>query len=232
MVGVTCINNLNAPAGKQISLYYNLTNRNLGLQQRNESNWQDPPTNVYVSDVNDQDGWIENPSQVASADLTGLPLVFGFTEKRADPLVPKQLKHDVAILSPVYRPIGETLKDNKTISAVSDGESSSVFFLTYVHTSLFPAPYSQLLFLFIFSSLLFPHLANIQTCFRGGNGNAIHIEEAIVGQIMPEDWSGTAVIMKDSSIASYYAGPGIRRIIYQADNNSDVHDYRPNEGCE
>lgn len=136
MVGVTSINNPNAPAGKQISLYYNLSNKNLGLQQRNESSWQDPPSDVYISGVTAQEGWIENPSQVASADLTGLPLVFGFTEKKADPAVPKQLNHDVSILSPVYRPVGETLKDNKTISAASDGQSASAFFLTYVPTHI------------------------------------------------------------------------------------------------
>lgn len=150
MVGVTSISNLNAPAGKQISLYYNLDNRNLGLQQRNESNWQDPPTDVYVSSETAQVGWIENPSQVASAGLTGLPLVFGFTEKKPDPLVPKQLNHDVSILSPVYRPIGETLKGNTTISALSDGQSSSVFFLTYVPTSpSSPSPRFFLLSFFI-----------------------------------------------------------------------------------
>ncbi|CAP65925.1 uncharacterized protein PODANS_5_11210 [Podospora anserina S mat+] len=194
MVGVTTIANLNAPAGKQISLYYNLKNQNLGLQQRNESTSQDPPTDVYVSSITAQVGWIENPSQVASANLTGLPLVFGFTEKKADPAVPKQLNHDVSILSPVYNPVGQTLKDNKTIAAVSDGVSASVFFLT------------------------------------GGSGNAYKIEEAVVGQIQPDDWSGTAVIIQDSSLAAYYSEPGVRRIIYQAADNSEIHDYRPKRG--
>lgn len=147
MVGVTTIANLNAPAGKQISLYYNLKNQNLGLQQRNESTSQDPPTDVYVSSITAQVGWIENPSQVASANLTGLPLVFGFTEKKADPAVPKQLNHDVSILSPVYNPVGQTLKDNKTIAAVSDGVSASVFFLTYV-------PHLTFLHLFLIPSSL------------------------------------------------------------------------------
>ncbi|KAL7929547.1 hypothetical protein V8C35DRAFT_315050, partial [Trichoderma chlorosporum] len=196
MVGVTSINNRNAPAGKQISLYYNLSNKNLGLQQRNESDWQETPNDVYISSVTAQVGWIENPSQVASADLTGLPLVFGFTEKKADPAVPKQLNHDVSILSPVYRPVGETLKDNKTVSAVSDGQSASVFFLT------------------------------------GGNGNAIKIEEAVVGKVQPDDWSGTSVIMPGSSLAAYYSEPGVRHIIYQANDNSEIHDYRPQKGYE
>jgi hypothetical protein len=227
MVGVTSINNLNAPAGKQISLYYNLSNKNLGLQQRNESNWQDPPTDVFVSSATAQIGWIENPSQVASADLTGLPLVFGFTEKKPDPAVPKQLNHDVSILSPVYRPVGETLKDNKTISAVSDGQSASVFFLSYVPKSHHPPRLPRFLRPFVVLSSCLTHLLH-----SGGSGNAYKIEEAVVGQIQPDDWSGTAVIMQDSSLAAYYSEPGVRHIIYQANDNSEIHDYRPKKGCK
>lgn len=129
MVGIASLANANAPEGKKISLFYNQTNKNLALEQRNEHNKSDSPVTVYVSPDVSQSGIIENPSQVAATDLDGLTIVFGFTAPKPDPDGKPLPNHDVSIISPVYRPVGTTLKSNKTIAAASYGSSASVFYL-------------------------------------------------------------------------------------------------------
>lgn len=133
MVGIASLANANAPEGKKISLFYNQTNKNLALEQRNEHNKSDSPVTVYVSPDVSQAGIIENPSQVAATDLDGLTIVFGFTAPKPDPDGKPLPNHDVSIISPVYRPVGTTLKSNKTIAAASYGSSASVFYLVYVY---------------------------------------------------------------------------------------------------
>lgn len=198
MVAVTALQNPNAPAGQQISLYYNLNNQNLALEQRNEGEKADPPTDAYVSSETDQTGWIENPSQVAGTELNGIPIVFGFTAKKPDPdSKDPPTEHDVSILSPVYRPVGSTLVDNISIAATTSGSMASVFYLT------------------------------------GGKGNFIDIEERQLGEQNPVSWKGHSQIMEGSSLAAYITDEGdgpIRRVIYQADDDSDLYDFEPDGG--
>lgn len=131
MVGITALSNSRAPQGRQISLFYNLTNNNLALQQRNEGNGSDQHDDSYVSSSTDQAGWIENPSQVASADFNGISVIFGFTAQKAGSSGGGNTDHDVSILSPVYKPVGSTLKTNTTIAAAVSDTTASVFYLTW-----------------------------------------------------------------------------------------------------
>ncbi len=132
MVGITTVANANAPEGKQISLFYNQTNQNLALEQRNEKKKDEPSVHTYVSPDTSQNGFIVNPSQVAATDLEGLTVVFGFTAPKPNPATDPNPNHDISILSPVYTTLETTLKTNKTIAAASNGSTASVFYLTYV----------------------------------------------------------------------------------------------------
>lgn len=129
MVGLTTAVNANAPEGKKISLFYNQTNQNLALEQRNEKKQDESPVHIFVSPDSSQTGFIENPSQIAAAGLDGLTVVFGFTTSKPDKNKDPNPNHDVSILSPVYTTLSTTLKSNKCITAVSHDGSVSVFYL-------------------------------------------------------------------------------------------------------
>ncbi|KAI0901551.1 hypothetical protein F4806DRAFT_4909 [Annulohypoxylon nitens] len=192
MVAIATLPGLQAPAGKQVNLFYNTSNNNLGLEQRSEGKGQDPSDVIYVASGTDQPGYIVNPSHIASADLAGVGLVFGFTKQKQqdvkvpsgvqDPAPPTQ--NDVSIISPIYRSLTSTELGNTSIAACSSAEVAWVFY------------------------------------FSGGNGNALVIKEEIVGDSNPASYDDTPAILPGSGLAAYYVPSNDSRfVIYQTKNS-------------
>ncbi|KAI0447282.1 hypothetical protein F4803DRAFT_546496 [Xylaria telfairii] len=128
MSAVTAILNQHpaAPDNHKINVFYSATNNCLAVQQRNENDGRDPNNDLYEPAGTDQPGHISNPSSLASVDYRGVSHIFGFVQQVAS----QPTKHDIAILSPVYRPIRSTQIYNTSITAASVSEKASVLYLT------------------------------------------------------------------------------------------------------
>ncbi|KAI2465288.1 hypothetical protein F4781DRAFT_409986 [Annulohypoxylon bovei var. microspora] len=192
MVAIATLPGPQAPVGKQVNLFYNTSNNNLGLEQRSEGKGQDPPEVIYVASGTDQPGYILNPSHIASADLAGVGLVFGFTKQKVQAVnvpagvanPPAPTHNDVSIISPIYRSIASTELGNTSIAACSSAEVAWVFY------------------------------------FSGGSGNPLVIKEEIVGDSNPASYDDTPTILPGSGLAAYYVSSNDNRfVIYQTKNS-------------
>lgn len=132
--GVAAVINPNGPEGQKIHLFYNTNTKNLGFQFFDETKHSDE-TEAFAAGADGQTGFIINPAQVASTNLTGIDLVVGFTNKLkpaaaegcqcSDPT-----QNDVSIISPVYQPLAATELTNLTIAATSSDTTAYVYYLT------------------------------------------------------------------------------------------------------
>ncbi|KAI1098284.1 hypothetical protein F4804DRAFT_132077 [Jackrogersella minutella] len=191
MVAIATLPSLQAPVGKQVNLFYNTSNNNLALEQRSEGKGQDTSDVNYVASGTDQPGYICNPSHIASADLGGVGLVFGFTKQKqqdtklpAGVVAPVATNNDVSIISPIYRSLTSTELGNTSIAACSSTEVAWVFY------------------------------------FSGGGGNPLVIKEEIVGDSNPASYDDTPTILAGSGLAAYYVPKTDDRfVVYQTKNS-------------
>ncbi|EAQ91831.1 hypothetical protein CHGG_00066 [Chaetomium globosum CBS 148.51] len=132
--GVAAAINPNGPEGQQIHLFYNTNTKNLGFQFFDETKHTDE-TEAFAAGADGQTGFIINPAQVATTNLTGVELVVGFTNKLPaaaanDCKCDDPTQNDVSIISPVYQPLAATDLTNLTIAAVSSDTTAYVYYLT------------------------------------------------------------------------------------------------------
>ncbi|KAH6621042.1 hypothetical protein B0J18DRAFT_215409 [Chaetomium sp. MPI-SDFR-AT-0129] len=128
MSGAAVFHNTSAPDNKQLHLFYNTNQKNLGLQLRDEAKTSDE-TEAYVATDADQTGIIINPAQISTTNLTGIDLVVGFTAK-PPPKVGDATQNDVSIISPIYQPLAATELSNITIASTSSPQTAWVYYLT------------------------------------------------------------------------------------------------------
>lgn len=132
--GVAATINTHGPEGQQIHLFYNTNTKNLGFQFFDETKHADE-TEAFAAGTDAQTGFIINPAQVASTNLTGIDLVLGFTNKPQAAAAPgckceDPTQNDVSIISPVYQPLAATDLTNLTIAATSSETTAYVYYLT------------------------------------------------------------------------------------------------------
>jgi hypothetical protein len=132
--GVAASINPNGPEGQQIHLFYNTNTKNLGFQFFDETKHKDD-TEAFAAGIDDQTGFIINPAQVATTNLTGATFVFGFTNKPKPAAAPgckcdDPTQNDVSIISPVYQPLAATDLTNLTIAATSSDTTAYIYYLT------------------------------------------------------------------------------------------------------
>ena len=132
--GVAAVINPHGPEGQQIHLFYNTNTKNLGFQFFDETKHSDE-TEAFAAGADAQTGFIINPAQVASTNLTGVDLVLGFTNKPKAAAAPDckcedPTQNDVSIISPVYQPLAATEVENLTIAATSSPTTAYVYYLT------------------------------------------------------------------------------------------------------
>lgn len=123
MPGVAAIFNRSTSYGESISLYYTTQNLNLGLELQSAK--PDGPHEEISSGSGDHPGIIENPSHVSVAQYLGVNIVVGITQSvsTSTPL------HDVSVVSPVYKPLGQTETTNISVAISSSGEAAWVYYL-------------------------------------------------------------------------------------------------------
>ncbi|KAH6844549.1 hypothetical protein B0I37DRAFT_164909 [Chaetomium sp. MPI-CAGE-AT-0009] len=132
--GVAAAINPNGPEGQQIHLFYNTNTKNLGFQFFDETKHSDV-TEAFAAGVDGVTGFILNPAQVATTNLTGVNVVVGFTNK-PKPAAAEGCKcddptqNDISIISPVYQPLTATDLTNLTIAATSSDTTAYVYYLT------------------------------------------------------------------------------------------------------
>ncbi|KAF7559947.1 hypothetical protein G7046_g4219 [Stylonectria norvegica] len=182
----------------QVHLFYNTNNNNLALELRSERKAQDGADDDYVATSADQPGNILNASRLASANLTGVGLVFGVTKQKAPASVAKDCdcppaadtKNDISIVGPIYRTLASTENKNISIAACSSDDTAWVFYLT------------------------------------GTDANTLEIKEVAIGAGTPADYQDTVKIMPGTSLAAYYVPEADERyIIYQANSDSHLREY-------
>lgn len=125
MPGVAAIFNKITSDG--ISLYYNTSNLNLGLELLSAN-----PDGSHVqisSGPEGHQGIIENPSHVGVAQYLGVNIVVGITQPVTPPGGGPSPVHDVSIVSPVYKPLGRTETSNISVAITSSGLAAWVYYL-------------------------------------------------------------------------------------------------------
>lgn len=151
MVAVTAIQDEAGATGTKIHLYYNLENKNIGFQFRNEQDNGDVKLNTFDPDSNAHEGFVIYQSHLASTKHYNKELVFAVTEKKGaakkkscdcgqpaeseskDPDGPKDADPvDISLISPVYKVVTSAYSGNYKIAACSSKDSTWVYYLKYV----------------------------------------------------------------------------------------------------
>ncbi|KAK3290871.1 uncharacterized protein B0H64DRAFT_378199 [Chaetomium fimeti] len=197
--GVAAAINLKGPEGQQIHLFYNTNTKNLGFQFFDETKHSDE-TEAFAAGTDALTGFILNPAQVATTNLTGVDLVFGFTNKPKTAAAPgcrcdDPTQNDISIISPVYQPLGATDLANLTIAATSSDTTAYVYYLT-------------------------------GTDYKSTTINELTVGDDAPGQF--DDT--VKIVPNSSLAAYYVPDNELRFIIYQANKTNRLHCYCPIAG--
>lgn len=129
MPGATCNVNAAAPQDASINVYFNTSSNTLGLQLRSPQASTGDVTLSWVPGQTAQQGFIVNPSHLASASFLGTNLVFGLTT--IPPVSGKtSTQTNVSMLSPVYTPLASTDVGNGALAASYSPDAAWVYYLT------------------------------------------------------------------------------------------------------
>ncbi|KAI0890542.1 uncharacterized protein GGS22DRAFT_151188 [Annulohypoxylon maeteangense] len=126
MPAVAAIVNQAVAGDKNINLFYNTADAQLGMAFKNGTNVDDPQS-AWAADATDYKGYIFNPSTIASDYYRGNQLVIGVTEPRVEE--GKPTTNQISLLSPIYRKLAMTALQNKNVSMCSSGNSAWVYYL-------------------------------------------------------------------------------------------------------
>ncbi|KAK4223234.1 hypothetical protein QBC38DRAFT_517343 [Podospora fimiseda] len=128
MSGIAALVVSTAPVNERIHVYYNTDTKNLGLTMKNGDKDGEDPSKSFASSADDQKVIIPNPSQIGASHLLGMNLVVGIANQAACGAT----KNDVAIISPVYKPLGSTEAYNLVVSICSSDTAKEawVYYLT------------------------------------------------------------------------------------------------------
>jgi hypothetical protein len=146
MVALTAILDDAGAADTQLHVYYNLENKNLGLQFRNENDNSDEKINTFAPDEKAHPGFIVQQSFLASTKFNNQELIFGITEKKGFSInqgcqgaqtqdvncPPGATPIDVSLVSPVYKVLSTAYSDNFKIAACSSAKETWTYYLKYV----------------------------------------------------------------------------------------------------
>ncbi|KAG5765865.1 hypothetical protein H9Q69_007793 [Fusarium xylarioides] len=208
MVAVTAIQDEAGAVGTKIHLFYNLENKNIGFQFRNEQDASDIKLNTFDPDSNAHDGFVVYQSHLASTKHYNKELVFGVTEKKgtekksscqcgqpADSKscdCPKDADAvDISLISPVYKVVTSAYSDNYKIAACSSNVNTWIYYLKKNPKA----------------------------------SNALNIFEAVIGPTHDKAFS-TNPILPGSALAAYWdAGTKKQNIIYQGVEGNKLRQY-------
>ncbi|KAF4475788.1 serine ase [Fusarium agapanthi] len=203
MVAVTAIQDEAGAVGTKIHLFYNLENKNIGFQFRNEQDTSDIKLNAFDPDSNAHDGFVIYQSHLASTKHYNKELVFGVTEKKstcqcgqpADSKscdCPKDADAvDISLISPVYKVVTSAYSDNYKIATCSSNVNTWIYYFK-------KNPKAD---------------------------NALSIFEAVIGPTYDKAFS-TNTILPGSALAAYWdAGTKKHNIIYQGVEGNQLRQY-------
>ncbi|KAG7406143.1 hypothetical protein DER46DRAFT_704050 [Fusarium sp. MPI-SDFR-AT-0072] len=208
MVAVTAIQDEAGAVGTKIHLYYNLENKNIGFQFRNEQDTSDIKLNTFDPDANAHEGFVIYQSHLASTKHYNKELVFAVTEKKSadkkscqcgQPAnskscdCPKDADAvDISLISPVYKVVTSAFSDNYKIAACSSNSDTWVYYLKQNPKA----------------------------------DNALNIFEAVIGPTNDKAFRSTAPILPGSGLAAYWdAGTKKQNVIYQGTDSNKLRQY-------
>jgi hypothetical protein len=236
--GVAATINPNGPEGQQIHLFYNTNTKNLGFQFFDETKHADE-TEAFAAGADAQTGFIINPAQVASTNLTGIDLVLGFTNKPKPAAAPgckcdDPTQNDVSIISPVYQPLAATDLANLTIAATSSDTTAYVYYLTgtdYKSTTIneltvgddSPGQFDDTVKILANSSLAAFYVPEDETryiIYQANSTGRLHAYCPIPGSIDDKEIDGSGSARSNTPLAVTYVGG--KAYLYYVDNSHSI----------
>ncbi|RMJ14280.1 hypothetical protein BHE90_000980 [Fusarium euwallaceae] len=206
MVAVTAILDDAGAPETQLHLYYNLENKNLGLQFRNENDSSDEKINTFAPDEKAHPGFIVQQSYLASTKFNNQELIFGITEKKGFTInqggcqnaqsqdancPPGAIPVDVSLVSPVYKVLSTAYSDNFKIAACSSAKETWTYYLK-----------------------------------KNPKNGSLNIYEATIGPGNDIVYDAPPTILQGSALAAYYDSTNkTRYIIFQGSSGNLLNEY-------
>lgn len=126
MTAVTALFDPAMPDETSISLFSNTSTAQLAVALKNGTDGPDPDGKSFGPSASDYEGFIAQPSQLASGSFRGFRVVVAASVPRSEG---RPTTNQISIVSPVYQGLASNTLENKKVAVSNSHTSAWVYFL-------------------------------------------------------------------------------------------------------